>query len=165
MFALGLVRTASSSTTTTPLASAVALLNRSGASHGYCRGMRSLPRVPQQTSRSAHANTALLQQYHLLRLSSSAMTFLPACVSDSGSARSSSSLSSSSRLLKMPISSSVFCATAPSRSMFIQTRDTPNPNSLVFLPGCDVLDEGNGTVSFAAGASAHASPLARYVSD
>jgi len=44
--------------------------------------------------------------------------------------------------------------------MFIQTKDTPNPNSLMFMPGCDVLRDAN-TVSFTSGTAAHASPLAR----
>jgi len=28
------------------------------------------------------------------------------------------------------------------RGMFVQTQETPNPNSLKFLPGCEVLEEG-----------------------
>ncbi|XP_072915041.1 NFU1 iron-sulfur cluster scaffold homolog, mitochondrial-like isoform X1 [Hemitrygon akajei] len=49
----------------------------------------------------------------------------------------------------------------PSRSMFIQTQDTPNPNSLKFIPGCPVLE--TGTMDFSAPRSASCSPLARQL--
>lgn len=44
------------------------------------------------------------------------------------------------------------------RSMFIQTQDTPNPDSLKFLPGIDVLGKGN-TKDFPNALAAHCSPL------
>ncbi|KAL0979429.1 hypothetical protein UPYG_G00184950 [Umbra pygmaea] len=47
------------------------------------------------------------------------------------------------------------------RTMFIQTQDTPNPNSLKFLPGCMVLEKG--TMDFAAPREAYCSPLARQL--
>ena len=47
----------------------------------------------------------------------------------------------------------------PVRSMFIQTFDTPNPNSMKFVPGCDVL--GSGTYDFPDWRNAHNSPLAK----
>lgn len=43
--------------------------------------------------------------------------------------------------------------------MFIQTKDTPNPNSLMFLPGCPVLP--GSTAEFTAISTASNSPLAR----
>ena len=43
--------------------------------------------------------------------------------------------------------------------MFIQTESTPNPATLKFLPGRDVL--GAGTMDFTSDAQAAASPLAR----
>lgn len=43
----------------------------------------------------------------------------------------------------------------------MQTQDTPNPNSLKFLPGCTVLE--TGTMNFDSPRDAHCSPLARYV--
>lgn len=46
------------------------------------------------------------------------------------------------------------------RTMFVQTQDTPNPNSLKFLPGRTVLEEG--TMNFAGPRDAFCSPLARY---
>ncbi len=46
------------------------------------------------------------------------------------------------------------------RGMFIQTQDTPNPNSLKFIPGVPVLDQA-GTVDFPSVRTAHNSPLAR----
>ncbi|XP_072050463.1 NFU1 iron-sulfur cluster scaffold homolog, mitochondrial-like [Amphiura filiformis] len=49
--------------------------------------------------------------------------------------------------------------TQPARSMFIQTQDTPNPNSLKFIPGVEVLP--SGTMDFPSARNAHASPLAR----
>ncbi|XP_072123343.1 NFU1 iron-sulfur cluster scaffold homolog, mitochondrial isoform X2 [Mobula birostris] len=49
----------------------------------------------------------------------------------------------------------------PSRRMFIQTQDTPNPNSLKFIPGCPVLE--TGTMDFSAPRSASCSPLARQL--
>lgn len=45
------------------------------------------------------------------------------------------------------------------RNMFIQTQDTPNPNSLKFLPGRVVLE--TGTMDFAGPRDAYCSPLAR----
>ncbi|KAM9476165.1 NFU1 iron-sulfur cluster scaffold homolog, mitochondrial [Clarias gariepinus] len=47
------------------------------------------------------------------------------------------------------------------RNMFIQTQDTPNPNSLKFLPGRTVLD--SGTMDFVAARDAFCSPLARQL--
>lgn len=46
--------------------------------------------------------------------------------------------------------------------MFIQTQDTPNPDSLKFLPGIDVLGKGN-TMDFPSVSSAQASPLAKLI--
>ncbi|XP_017009015.2 NFU1 iron-sulfur cluster scaffold homolog, mitochondrial [Drosophila takahashii] len=51
---------------------------------------------------------------------------------------------------------------SPRRSMFIQTQDTPNPDSLKFLPGVDVLGKGN-TYDFPNGTTAHSSPLAKLL--
>jgi len=47
------------------------------------------------------------------------------------------------------------------RSMFIQTQETPNPNSLKFLPGKQVLE--SGTMDFPNVRAAHASPLAKLL--
>lgn len=82
-------------------------------------------------------------------------------------------LSAHQHLVKWKRSSSAFIARGPrpllhqncqhsfikARTMFIQTHDTPNPNSLKFLPGVDVL--GSGTMDFPTSRSAHGSPLAR----
>jgi len=46
--------------------------------------------------------------------------------------------------------------------MFIQTQDTPNPDSLKFLPGSDVLGAGN-TMDFPTAASSLSSPLAKLI--
>ena len=46
------------------------------------------------------------------------------------------------------------------RTMFIQVQETPNPNSLKFVPGEQVLE--SGTVNFPNAQSAFCSPLARY---
>jgi hypothetical protein len=51
------------------------------------------------------------------------------------------------------------------RSMFIQSQETPNPNSLKFLPGRPVLDSGVGTRDFPTIQTAFPSPLAKYVSN
>lgn len=48
------------------------------------------------------------------------------------------------------------------RSMFIQTQDTPNPQSLKFLPGCPVL-EGGGTYDIPSLTAAKGSPLAKLL--
>jgi len=45
--------------------------------------------------------------------------------------------------------------------MFVQTQDTPNPNSLKFLPGRIVLE--SGTMNFAGPRDAYCSPLARQL--
>ncbi|XP_018008310.1 NFU1 iron-sulfur cluster scaffold homolog, mitochondrial isoform X2 [Hyalella azteca] len=47
------------------------------------------------------------------------------------------------------------------RSMFIQVHDTPNPNSLKFIPGVQVLE--SGTADFANSESAKQSPLAKLL--
>ncbi|XP_060073042.1 NFU1 iron-sulfur cluster scaffold homolog, mitochondrial-like [Ylistrum balloti] len=47
------------------------------------------------------------------------------------------------------------------RSMFIQTQDTPNPNSIKYLPGTSVLEQG--TLDFPNYQAAHCSPLARQL--
>merc|ERR1712061_80070 len=52
--------------------------------------------------------------------------------------------------------------TVSSRSMFIQTQDTPNPQSLKFLPGIKVLDPGT-TLDFPTVSSAYCSPLAKLL--
>lgn len=49
-----------------------------------------------------------------------------------------------------------------SRNMFIQTQDTPNPDSLKFLPGKTVLEKGD-TRDFPTQASAMSSPLAKLL--
>ncbi|XP_070544235.1 NFU1 iron-sulfur cluster scaffold homolog, mitochondrial-like [Ptychodera flava] len=51
--------------------------------------------------------------------------------------------------------------THPVRTMFIQTQDTPNPNSLKFIPGVPVLE--SGTMDFPNARSTHGSPLARQL--
>jgi len=53
-------------------------------------------------------------------------------------------------------------AVVPRRSMFVQTQNTPNPNSLKFYPGCEVLEEGH-TVDFPNANTAQISPLARQL--
>ncbi|CAF1207417.1 unnamed protein product [Rotaria sordida] len=49
------------------------------------------------------------------------------------------------------------------RTMFIQSQETPNPNSLKFLPGRPVLDSGVGTRDFPTIQSAYISPLAKQL--
>ena len=46
--------------------------------------------------------------------------------------------------------------------MFIQTQDTPNPQSLKFLPGRSVLEEG-GTYDIPSIGQAAGSPLAKLL--
>lgn len=46
--------------------------------------------------------------------------------------------------------------------MFIQTQETPNPNSLKFLPGTKVLDNGQ-TIDFPNGQAAYCSPLGKLL--
>ncbi|XP_063788136.1 NFU1 iron-sulfur cluster scaffold homolog, mitochondrial [Pseudophryne corroboree] len=49
----------------------------------------------------------------------------------------------------------------PARCMFIQTQDTPNPNSVKFIPGRPVLEAR--TMDFPTLTSAYCSPLARHL--
>jgi Fe-S cluster biogenesis protein NfuA len=49
------------------------------------------------------------------------------------------------------------------RSMFIQSQETPNPNSLKFLPGRSVLDSDIGTRDYPSIKSAYSSPLAKQL--
>ena len=55
----------------------------------------------------------------------------------------------------------LFCMYLTARFVFIQIQETPNPNSLKFLPGKTVLEEG--TVDFATPKASVRSPLARLV--
>ena len=48
------------------------------------------------------------------------------------------------------------------RNAFIQTQETPNPNSVKFLPGEKVLEAGLSR-DFPTRESARVSPLARFV--
>jgi len=48
------------------------------------------------------------------------------------------------------------------RNMFIQTQDTPNPNSVKFLPGVSVLEPGQ-TKDFPNATDAYCSPLAKML--
>lgn len=48
------------------------------------------------------------------------------------------------------------------RRMFIQTQETPNPNSLKFIPGVAVLQEAT-TIDFPSRSAAYRSPLARQL--
>jgi hypothetical protein len=47
------------------------------------------------------------------------------------------------------------------RHMFIRTQDTPNPQSLKFLPGKPVMTEGQNSLDFGSFRTAQKSPLAR----
>ena len=55
-----------------------------------------------------------------------------------------------------------FPVVVATRSMFIQTQDTPNPQSLKFLPGRNVLEEG-GTYDVPSITAAKGSPLAKLL--
>ncbi|XP_068232158.1 NFU1 iron-sulfur cluster scaffold homolog, mitochondrial-like [Palaemon carinicauda] len=63
----------------------------------------------------------------------------------------------SQKLLKPAAS----CGSSIIRTMFIKVQDTPNPNSLKFLPGVQVLE--NGTVDFNNITAAQKSPLAKLL--
>ena len=54
-----------------------------------------------------------------------------------------------------------FLSLLPVRGMFIQVQETPNPNSLKFVPGVQIME--SGTVNFENAQSAVGSPLARWV--
>jgi hypothetical protein len=45
------------------------------------------------------------------------------------------------------------------RGMFVQVQETPNPNSLKFVPGVQILE--SGTINFESSGAGHGSPLAR----
>ena len=47
------------------------------------------------------------------------------------------------------------------RNMFIRVQDTPNPNSLKFIPGCEVLE--SGTMDLPSATHGYRSPLARLL--
>ena len=57
------------------------------------------------------------------------------------------------------ITHNCYILTGSVRTMFIQVQETPNPNSMKFVPGVQVLE--HGTVNFASAQSAYPSPLAR----
>ena len=62
-------------------------------------------------------------------------------------------------LIDLFITHNCYILTGGVRTMFIQVQETPNPNSLKFVPGVQVLE--HGTVNFASAQSAYPSPLAR----
>lgn len=68
------------------------------------------------------------------------------------------SKTSSARVLTAPCTNTLIS----SRTMFIQTQETPNPDSLKFLPGVGVLEKGQ-TMDFPTQASAMCSPLAKLL--
>ncbi|XP_063915788.1 NFU1 iron-sulfur cluster scaffold homolog, mitochondrial-like [Zophobas morio] len=53
-------------------------------------------------------------------------------------------------------------STTSKLAMFVQTQDTPNPNSLKFLPGVKVLEPGQ-TIDFPTGQAAFCSPLGKQL--
>ncbi|XP_044760098.1 NFU1 iron-sulfur cluster scaffold homolog, mitochondrial-like [Coccinella septempunctata] len=55
-----------------------------------------------------------------------------------------------------------FISTTSKLNMFIQTQETPNPNSLKFLPGVKVLENGQ-TIDFPNGQAAYCSPLGKVL--
>ncbi|KAM8721466.1 hypothetical protein ACLKA7_007357 [Drosophila subpalustris] len=65
-------------------------------------------------------------------------------------------------VLQQPLASVQGLGQIAKRSMFIQTQDTPNPDSLKFLPGVEVLGKGN-TYDFPSSSTAHCSPLAKLL--
>ncbi|EGG11278.1 uncharacterized protein MELLADRAFT_41822 [Melampsora larici-populina 98AG31] len=48
-----------------------------------------------------------------------------------------------------------------SRSIFIQTETTPNPDALKFIPGVPVMGKSNGTLEFLSNSNPNSSPLAK----
>ncbi|XP_012525959.1 NFU1 iron-sulfur cluster scaffold homolog, mitochondrial [Monomorium pharaonis] len=66
------------------------------------------------------------------------------------------------RPLNLSSKSSPLISNQQKRSMFIQTQDTPNPNSLKFMPGAPVLGEGC-TKDFPSAKDAYCSPLAKML--
>ncbi|XP_064644064.1 NFU1 iron-sulfur cluster scaffold homolog, mitochondrial-like [Lineus longissimus] len=55
----------------------------------------------------------------------------------------------------------LFSQPVPAATMFIQVQDTPNPNSMKFMPGKEVLE--SGTIDFPNVQAAHCSPLAKQL--
>ena len=55
-----------------------------------------------------------------------------------------------------------YFANIKKRTMFIQTQNTPNPNSLKFIPGVSILEKGQ-TKDFPTIAHARSSPLAKML--
>lgn len=84
---------------------------------------------------------------------------IPASPLSTLTSRTTSALDTSQRNANRHEFGPNFCQ--PRRTMFIQTQDTPNPNSLKFLPGTQVLE--SGTMDFPTLASAHCSPLAKQL--
>ncbi|XP_004529455.1 NFU1 iron-sulfur cluster scaffold homolog, mitochondrial [Ceratitis capitata] len=70
-------------------------------------------------------------------------------------------ISTKKPLLNTPASNPL-CIYKGRRNMFIQTQDTPNPDSLKFLPGVEVLGKGN-TYDFPSVSAAYCSPLAKLL--
>lgn len=62
----------------------------------------------------------------------------------------------------LPSNHSLTVSSQQKRNMFIQTQDTPNPNSLKFIPGVSVLGEGR-TKDFPSAKDAYCSLLAKQL--
>ncbi|RKQ69505.1 Fe-S cluster biogenesis protein NfuA [Litorimonas taeanensis] len=56
-----------------------------------------------------------------------------------------------------------FCCNTQLGAMFIQTEDTPNPATLKFLPGRDVVGEGGRVLEFTRGEDVSRAPLAEML--
>jgi len=87
-----------------------------------------------------------------------ASRFTPAYTASSA-ARLIAYFGDSTELVSVPLRRQIYLSMA--RPMFIQTQDTPNPNSLKFLPGTQVL--GSTTMDFPTITDAQCSPLAKLL--
>ncbi|GAQ81608.1 NifU-like domain-containing proteins [Klebsormidium nitens] len=115
---------------------------------------RALGRLLAQTpaAMSYWIETASVSQRNL-------STLLPACGSREVASSSGRTEQQTLWPRGSPLISSVFATGIQQRSMFIQTQSTPNPASLMFLPGQKVLEDGSADIENAR--AAMASPLAK----
>ncbi|XP_049876521.1 NFU1 iron-sulfur cluster scaffold homolog, mitochondrial-like [Pectinophora gossypiella] len=98
----------------------------------------------------------------VLRTTNSCGRVCTSAINRHGDLRQFSGLSRSSEEIKIVTRSQILPNMCPCRTMFIQTQDTPNPNSLKFLPGTKVLEAGQ-TLDFPNIGAAKCSPLAKML--
>ncbi|KAK0399898.1 hypothetical protein QR680_003264 [Steinernema hermaphroditum] len=120
------------------------------------KSWRSVRRQPPSTSSCFFVSGPLKEVHQQSQLFSTILHPASTMLSSRNFARIFRSAVASSRIIQ-PSSSTLLIS---DRSIFIQVQDTPNPMTLKFLPGQQILGDGASTYDFSSVSQAKASPLA-----